>query len=498
MKIINKVLIIVFSALILASCGESFMEVDNTSYINSETASKLVAKDPDMLDVYMLGAFSYLVKFNISGNDAHDDFSHMSVLHSTDLMGQDIVLSASHWFGYDYEHDDREFNYRRTIVNWLTYYSTIDKANEIIDLFLEDPTTPKAKGGLAHGYALRAFAYYYLIQLYQHPITASGEVNWDAPGVPMSFSLRDDVSLEEQEERMGRNTLRDVYEQIESDLVAAVELFEAGYERPTKNYMNAAVANGLLARYYLLSQQWDKAAAAAKKAQAGGTLGNVNDGFVTVNNSEWMWGFEHNTETQTTFASFFSHISNLSPGYGGLAYSSRLVDKQLYENIAASDVRKKWFNGPQGDSSQGTAGAKLPYANLKFGWVDGWTMDYVYMRVAEMYLIEAEALAHQGKGAEAAQALKPLLQARGVGEVAPTTVTVEDVYQQRRLELWGEGFSYFDLKRLGKGIDRNYEGSNHLAGFKLTIPAHDKRWVYQLPRQEMQENAQLTEADQNE
>ena len=123
-------------------------------------------------------------------------------------------------------------------------------------------------------------------------------------------------------------------------------------------------------------------------------------------------------------------------------------------------------------------------------------MDYMYMRVAEMYLIEAEALAHQGEEAAAATAIKPLMQARISGWNA-ATITAEEVYHQRRIELWGEGFSYFDLKRLNKGIDRTYEGNNHLPGFVLKVNALASTWRYQIPRQEMQENAYLSEADQN-
>jgi hypothetical protein len=154
------------------------------------------------------------------------------------------------------------------------------------------------------------------------------------------------------------------------------------------------------------------------------------------------------------------------------------------------------FNGPEGDASQPTAGAKLPYANLKFGNDGSWTMHYIYMRAAEMVLIEAEALARQGKNAEAATVLKELMSNRQPSW-NKTSVTVEDVLLQRRIELWGEGFSYFDLKRNNKGIDRNYEGSNHLAGYLHTIPAFDVRWTYQIPQSEMQENSHIQDSEQN-
>ena len=74
----------------------------------------------------------------------------------------------------------------------------------------------------------------------------------------------------------------------------------------------------------------------------------------------------------------------------------------------------------------------------------------------------------------------------------------EEVWHQRRIELWGEGFSFFDLKRLNKGIDRAYAGNNHLPGYQLVVPALAKTWIYQIPNREMQENKALTEDDQNE
>ena len=78
-----------------------------------------------------------------------------------------------------------------------------------------------------------------------------------------------------------------------------------------------------------------------------------------------------------------------------------------------------------------------------------------------------------------------------------SSVTVDDVYTQRRLELWGEGFSFFDHLRLKKDIVRNYEGSNHWVGGRKNGSAGDWLLIYQIPRTELQENDMITEEDQN-
>jgi hypothetical protein len=133
-------------------------------------------------------------------------------------------------------------------------------------------------------------------------------------------------------------------------------------------------------------------------------------------------------------------------------------------------------------------------------------MDYIYMRAPEMVLIEAEAEARQNNIPGAAAALKELLDKRFKSGNWDDTAfkemsqqqAVNFILLQRRIELWGEGFAYFDIKRNNKGMDRNYSGTNHLSGHLLTVPAHDVLWTYQIPRREWQENDNIDgEKDQN-
>jgi hypothetical protein len=479
-------------ALALGSCSSDYLDTEYTRYLDSEKAGEAAGRNPD---VFLNGMWAWQVEYS----DAHDYFGLMSVLLAKDVMSEDIALGGFHWFGYDYDFDNRMFNYRRTRKDWICFYTDIAKANEIISLYPDGGSTAGEKGLLGQAYAIRGMSFTYLIQIFQSYMNQDGTINRNAAGVPLILTTVDGYSADQLDGLKGRNTVGDVLDQAEKDLKNAVEKLGEGYKRPGKNYIDQSVANGLLARYYLLTQKWSEAASAAKAARAGYTQRNnasLHDGFMDVDASDVMWGFNHTSETQTAYASYFSHISNLAPGYAGLNYCSKLIDKRLYDQIADDDYRKTLFNGPAGDASQPTAGAKLPYANLKFGSDGNWTMDYIYMRAAEMVLIEAEALARQGKNAEAATVLKELMSNRQPSW-NKTSVTVEDVLLQRRIELWGEGFSYFDLKRNNKGIDRNYEGSNHLAGHLYTIPAFDVRWTYQIPQSEMQENSHIQDSEQN-
>ena len=67
----------------------------------------------------------------------------------------------------------------------------------------------------------------------------------------------------------------------------------------------------------------------------------------------------------------------------------------------------------------------------------------------------------------------------------------EEVRWQRRIELWGEGASFFDFKRWGLGANRTQAGSNHV--YAIDVPAGDRRWVYQIPISEIEANPNMVQ-----
>jgi hypothetical protein len=494
----TKIITLLLGVVLLGTaCSDDFFDVKTTQRLTSEDAAKTMEADPSKLAGFVDAIYNLMVQYDLVGT-SHDSFGYMAILHATDMMTEDIIMSKLSHFRYDYAHDNREWNYRRTSQIWTYLYSMIAGANNVLGLTDAETTIPEIKAYRGQALALRGLSYYYLIQMYQklYPLASAG----DLPGIPMYFA-----GNEGKENSLGRTPVKDILAQIEADLTTSVANLQ-GWTRNNKNQVDYYVANGILARYYLLTEQWAKAEAAAKIAQTAAPVMSSAEtltGFMSINNNEVMWGYDHNTETTTIYASFFSHISNLTAGYAGLNYAPRLIDKRLYEYIPATDIRKKWFQDPAGSivvTANVDADAttwKLPYANLKFGSDGNFTQDYTYMRGSEMVLIEAEALAHQGKGGEAATALMKL-QSKRDPSWTKSTVTVDDVWMLRRVELWGEGFGYYDLKRLNKGIDRNYAGSNHEGSNKVVVPAGDKRWIYKLPQGEIQENTEIDEEDNNE
>jgi hypothetical protein len=500
----NKLILSLVVVLLGVSCSEDFFDVPTTKNATAEAAAKAAEADPSKVASFVDAIYNVLVQYDLQSTN-HDAFGYMAILHATDMMTEDIVMSPLSWFNYDYLHDNREWDYRRTNVIWRYFYTAISGANNVLGMTSAESDSKDILVMRGQALALRALSYFYLVQLYQHvyPVVTTGN---DASGVPLYYAGNED-----KESITARASVQTILAQIEEDLTTAVANLD-GWSRSTKNQIDQSVANGLLARYYLLVEKYPEAIAAAQKARANYSVMPANgiyDGFMNIGNSEWMWGFDHNAETTSLYASFFSHISNLTGGYAGINYAARYIDKRLYESIPGSDARKRWFQDTtdfrdaptavarNADGSEAAVTWKLHLANIKFGYDGAFTQDYLYMRASEMVLIEAEALAHTNNSAAATLLRTELLSKRDQGW-NKNSVTVDDVWQQRRIELWGEGFAMFDLKRLNKGIDRNYTDSNHYPSAKLVVPAGDKRWIYRIPQSEIQENPDIPEADNNE
>lgn len=499
-----KKYIAIFSAAILAlslySCSDEAFDVQSTSTLSGSAAAKIVEQNPDFLSAYVNGFYAWLVQYNQAGNSGHDDYGHLAIGAITDLMGQDIAINGSwNWGKYDINHDYGRWDWSRPYQLWNCYFTLIKNANEVIDFFgEEDPVNPVLRGYLGQAYALRAFSYYYLVQLFQDVAEGSypnATFNTSAPAVPVIYAVRDGKTTDEVTAMSGRNTIADICTEIERNIALALPLLK-DYERSTKNEVDYSVAQGFAARYYLLSQQWDKAISAADEAMAGYTLmdnARLHAGFKEIEDPEVMWGFNHTSETQTTYASFFSHLSNDNYGYGGIGQSVHCIDVSLYSKISDTDYRKSLFNGPDGDANAAYSGGKLPYAGRKFGGDANYLQDYTFMRAAEMYLIKAEAEARMNG---TSTTLATLMAKRDPSW--NKTANLEEVLLQRRIELWGEGFEYFDLRRLAKDVDRTYDGSNHSTQGKYKFPAHAKSWNFQIPQREIQNNNYITEEENNE
>jgi hypothetical protein len=359
---------------------------------------------------------------------------------------------------------------------------------------------PKAKGSDAEkavikGQALgiRAYCHFYLINYQQQ--TYKGNEN--KPGVP--------VQTEKTSGSVGRGTVQQVYDQIIADLKQAEQLL-TGVTFADKTAFDIHVVQGFRARTALIMNDWATAASYANKAYNYGgspqlmSTTQYKDGFSRISNPEWMWGSYIPATNATIYASFFSHFDPKTNGYASLGQFKKIT-KDLYDKIPSGDVRKSVFQKP----GSGTT-TSPDYSQLKFKvpTPPSFAGDYVYMRTAEMYLIEAEALARQGNEPAAKTSLETLIKTRYPAYSASTfsgQTLIDEILLQRRIELWGEGFSLIDIKRTNRGLNRPTGAGNHgnpnLDPVVYILPDASSRFLMRIPQRELDANPFMTAADQN-
>jgi hypothetical protein len=417
-------------------------------------------------------------------------------------LGEDLVYTSStvnsSWYNGTYKWvDHRNDNSSIASYPYYYFYRIINDANLIIaniDNAVGDPTEKNSIKGQALAY--RGWAHFNLVQLYGKRYER-GVVNSQL-GVP--------IMLTSSTEGQARNTVEEVYAQINSDLDDAAELL-TGYSRPNKSHLNLNVVNGFRARVALTQGKWVDAATHATNAKAGFNLmssAQYQGGFNDINNSEWMWGSGVIDDQTMYFYSFHAYMSrNFSSTH--IRTWPKVVYRDLYTKFPTTDIRRTLVattnstadNYPSYMSFAAATYARSAGASTKF-WVknpSSSVADIVSMRAAEMWLIEAEARARNGEDALAQNALHSLNLTRRsdvpVKSVNVGDALIDEIMLHRRMELWGEGFRFFDLKRTNAALKRDHTGTNHLQSQTnglFNVPAGDMQWEFLIPRAELNAN----------
>ncbi len=489
MKNILSKLFIAGALLITTSCADDYLDTLPTDAVSEEAVFTTTQNAMTALNGIHRMMF---IRFDSQGQPAEG-----SVMIMREVMAEDVVMtttgngwfvSITRWLNHVNEASgDVRFV-------WRFYYKVIGNANMII-ANIDDADGPQAEKDEIKGQALayRAWAHFNLVQLFSQRYDASGDNS--GMGVP--------IVTEPITEGGARNSISEVYAQVNSDIDAAIALLTTS--RNAKSHLNINVAKGIKARIAMVQENYSVAAQMAREAREGFDLMSTTqlyDGFNNVDNPEWIWGSRQVDDQQTFFASFFAYMS-LNFSSTNIRNNPKAINSLLYDMIPETDARKGLWDpnasdpdlrDPFIDELTLSSFAKIDYMNRKFLAQGNASSvgDVPYMRAAEMYLNEAEALARSGNDSQAAQVLFDLVSARDSGYTLSSntgTALVDEIMVQRRIELWGEGFRWYDLKRLNLPLDRT--GANHVSSVinsKFTEPAGTNNWQFRIPRDELNAN----------
>lgn len=481
----------IFGLLVSSSCKKSFLDTYPTTAVSATDAVATTQNAYAALNGIHRIMYTQYDQQGEAGEGSNNIFR--------DLLGEDIVYPLANgstgligWMQWTNPRNVSSVDLRYV---YRFYYRLISNANVLIN-GIDAAVGPDADKKIIKGQALayRGWSYFQLVQLWGKRYDAAAKPNTQL-GVPLLLTN----TLDGQP----RATVEDVYTQINKDLDDAITLL-AGYVRagtsPKSNF-NVNVVQGIKARVALAQQNWDLAATMSIAARTGFPLmtnAEVLSGFNNTANQEWIWGTKQISDHNTFFYSYFAYIScNFNSTV--IRTQPRAINANLWNAIPATDIRKQLWDLTGATVPVPPGGAKVPYQNKKFlaASADLSIGDVPYMRAAEMYLIEAEARARQGKEQESRAALFTLVKNRNPSYVLSTNTgqaLIDEIMFNRRVELWGEGFRFTDLKRLNLPMSRAGIPNHLLALISVvTVPAGDKTWEWLFPQDEINTNLALVQ-----
>lgn len=487
----SALLCTVAASLPLTSC------IDETEPTSGVTEEQLQGSDKG-LEAMVSAMPAYMKTYHVWSTQACD-FGYPSIMIARNFMTGDCFQPYNgyqHFYSYQSVSKNLDDEYLMSQTNWYFYNFAVRTCESLINTI--DPNTDVAyqQSYLAQGIAYRAALLLDMARTYEYlpseisPINKSGN---DVTGLTVPVTIPG-VTDPDNNPRMPHNDMRDY---LLSELDKAIELFTKSNIAPSSKLQpSLGVVHGLKARVYMWDENYPKAAEEADLAiAASGAKPLTRDqfldpksGFNDMSQSAWMWALQLEANDDGIYWSSWGSfmVSEATIGYAGQHNTTPMVDKAFYESIPDDDWRKLAFKAPAGSALSGqepflnaSKGATIPaYSSIKFrpgqGNVNDWTVTNAIsiplMRVEEMYLIKAEALAHTSF-AQGKNALDGFVQTyRYADYINPATdqeSLIKECFKQKSIELWGEGQIFFDIKRLNVSVTRAYAGTNWPQGCRF-------------------------------
>lgn len=489
-KISNKILSLGLGMLCLASFTAC---IDETEPQSSTATQDQINKSSKAMEAAVWAMPAYAK--TCDPDNGHYRFGYPAIMRMRDAMTGDLPVvygGGYNWFATWSENHYLGKQYAVTGYVWSFYNAYLLQVNSAIRAINPTSANDEQLGMLACARAYRAWLYLDLGQMYEFrandatsPITDTGN-NVTGLTIPL---VNDTITVEQS-----RHNPRATHEQLAAFIKADLDASLADISKLTldsKTLPHLDVVYGLLARYYMWNEDYAHAEEAAANAIANSSTGimteaegrSTTNGFNTLD--DFMWGIQYTSEDDAVSTGIVNWASFIAPentfGYAGTAAGAfPMIDASMYARMSDNDWRKKMFKAPEDSPLSGQErfidaenAAGLPtYTSIKFRPGQGNVSQYTVgasvavplMRVEEMYFIEAEAQAQQGKLADARATLETIMKTRNprysAANFSDQSSLIEEIIFQKRVELYGEGLTFFDIKRLNMSVTRGYPGTN--------------------------------------
>lgn len=430
MKKYNKIIVLIVIGFFL-SCSESFLEVSPQSSVSNEEALTSL----EDLETSISGVYNELQSAYYYGR-------YMFLI--PDVLADDVKQNEQANRVVDYAQHVQSVSDAQANSLWTGLYYTNNALNNIInsDIEVSDASQDEKDRIIGEAYALRGLVYFDLVRLFANHYTYTADAGH--LGVPIILDF--DYTLEPS-----RNTVAEVYDQVIADMTTALTLMDDTSRTGNSNTLSSTAVKALLSRVYLYMEDWENAEAMATQVIETG-------GYSLVDNADYLtlWSQDNTSESIFEISQTESDNQggdNLGAMYVVDGYGDYLPSDDVISLYDADDARLQVF------IEDGLlAGDYAPYRMNKYPDVLGYDNIKV-VRLAELYLIRAEARAQIGTDISGAQDDLDMVRQRALPTAPDVTATgdelLEEILLERRLELCFEGQRLWDLMRYKQDIVRN-------------------------------------------
>lgn len=527
---------------LLPSCSDSFLETAPTASVATSTVFESVenvkmainAMAEQMCSQHAAYTQGYCGENRIMS--IYNEYTSQEFRYNQIAPGWDVFMNGAYY-------SMKTTTY--ATYPWGYYYEIISDANSVVCNVDGAKGTDSEKAFYkASARTMRSYSFVKLLELYSK--RWQDTQNGTTSGVVMR--------MDESTGSMPVSTVAECYKLIYEDLDAAIAEFKAsGMDRAAGEVWlpNLNVAYAVYARAALHKEDYGTALKMAQEARKGYDLMSNADykaGFCNPT-SEWIFGSYADQEENNWYWTFGTQFACNGYYADATAYGTGDIEKELTDRMPTNDVRMKLFltedkfggldlyNGKGTvEDRDGNVTLDVPHMNKTYGTIDSdeaWMAGYKYIqsmtpkgltpayrsgyfylnsqlkfwvfgtpglsylpfiRSSEMLLIEAEANYFLHNETDAQKNLEELNKESGRNPNYACAKTGDSLFQEivdyRELELWGEGFNWYDVKRWNRDIVRKSfeEGGNCHSATAVTVKASDGDWTWAIPENETQFN----------
>lgn len=495
MKLTYKTYIV--SALLGASMLSGCSEQLAITPFDGLTSTQVV-NTPEGLKAATLGNYAVLK------DGAYIRSYHIMAEYPSDNVSLSGTTTDHLYFSYNYNHIKTS---ALAINLYAKSYQAIYGCNVIIEL-LKEGVSPEMNQVLGENYFLRAFLHFNLANIFARPYAPDAGAS---PGIVLTTATAPVANTP-------RSTVKEVYSSIVNDLEKSISLMTVG---KNNNFASKEVAYAMLSRIYLYMEDNAKAIEYANKVidsnrYALVSTANLPKYYTTVpeSNTETIFAVRHTVKDNRGYSAIGAMYLSDGEGWGEMYASEsyrNLIDKfsgdarrsfviPVYEKNADGSIKTDAAGKPILASRNGYP----KYYISKFSYQEGYPMlsSPVFFRLAETYLIRAEAYAKTGKATEALEDVNLIRKRAGLSgnqlfstsNMMGYTTALDVVLDESRLELAWECLRKNDVFRNKRTMVRNYPGTHLIGGaIKQEIPYTHPRVIQYIPEAQLVLNSALVQ-----